>query len=111
MGNNKINVQDVIDVNATPEVLMKALEDTDAHVRLCAAESPNATPEVLLKVLEDECWDIRLCAAQNPNATPEVLMKALRDKDADVREAAESRILKNPLLQLQMAAYRAKTAS
>jgi hypothetical protein len=39
------------------------------------------------------------------------LMKALEDKDADVREAAESRISKNPLLQLQMAAYRAKTAS
>jgi len=85
MSNNKINVQDVIDVNATPEVLMKALED--------------------------ECWDIRFCAAQNPNATPELLMKALRDNDADVREAAESTISKNPLLQLQMAAYRAKTAS
>jgi hypothetical protein len=39
------------------------------------------------------------------------LMKALEDKDADVREAAESRISKNPLLQLQMAAYRAKAAS
>ena len=48
MSNNKINIQDVIDVNATPEVLMKALEDTDGHVRLYAAEHPNATSEVLL---------------------------------------------------------------
>jgi len=69
---HKIAMED--DPNATPEVLMKAMEDMDPHVRWQAARHRNATPEVLMKAMEDKWLHVRWTAARHPNAT--VGMKA-----------------------------------
>jgi HEAT repeat protein len=75
--------------SATPEVLLKALRDSDPDVRWAAAGNGNATPEVLMKALQDEEYvSVRKAAARNESATPEVLLKALGDRHPDVREAA-----------------------
>jgi HEAT repeat protein len=77
--------------NATPEVLLRALQNDDPGVRKAAAENRKATPEVLLKALAlegEENVYVRIAAALNGNAKPEVLLKAVEDDDPHVREAA-----------------------
>jgi len=74
--------------NATPEVLMKALEAWNTDVRLQAAGHRNATAEVLMKALEDGYDGVRVAAASNRNATTEVLMKASKDDSTTVRWTA-----------------------
>ena len=81
--------------NATPELLLKAMNDEDSYVRCSAAENSNATTEVLLKALDDNDFFVRRNAVLNPNATPEVLLKALYNKSTYVRACAAS----NPLVK------------
>jgi hypothetical protein len=56
----------------------------------------------------DKAWEVRYDAAGNPNATPEVLMRALEDEHKDIRSAAQERLQKDPILQIQVAALKAQ---
>lgn len=63
---HKVRMAAASNRSATPEVLLKAMEDPYAEVRRRAAKNPNATPEILLKALADKAFPVRMFAARNP---------------------------------------------
>lgn len=78
------------DPNATPHMLLEALEDGDIRVCCAAAQNPSANEEVFLAALRSSEEKVRCLAAGNPSATPNVLLHALNDKAWGVRLAAAS---------------------
>jgi len=86
--------------------LLNDIRSDNPKVRSAAARNPNATPEILMIAINDEDEYVRWAAAFNRNATPEVLFQlALEGGVGSVH--ARNRINSDPILALQYAAYKA----
>ena len=78
----KINL---LENNASPEILKELAEDEDGWVREEVAKNPNTPVEALRKLTGDKDKVVRQRVAMNPNAPVEALRKLAEDKDVDVR--------------------------
>ena len=53
-------------------------EEKSIDEKVAEASDPNATPEVIIKYLNDESQRVRIAAAENPNTNTEIIFKAYR---------------------------------
>ncbi len=77
------------------EALRKLAEDEDWYVRKEVAEHPGTPIEVLRKLAEDEVENVRYAVAENPKAPVDILRKLAEDEDWLVRSAAERALRKH----------------
>ena len=78
----KINL---LENNASPEMIEKLAEDEDEDVRFAVAKNPKTPVDILRKLTENKDWMTRQGVAMNPKTPVEILRKLAEDKDAFVK--------------------------
>lgn len=83
----KINL---LENNASSEMIEELAEDEDKDVRERVAMNPRTPAEVLRKLAEDEDWYVRYEVVMNPKTPVEALRKLAEDKNWHVRAGVAS---------------------
>lgn len=78
----KINL---LENNASPELIEELAGDEEAKVRYEVAKNPNTPIDILTKLAEDENSDVRWGAIRNPNTPADILRELAEDKEWYVR--------------------------
>ena len=75
----------LLENNASPEMIEELAEDEDSYVRYEVAKNPNTPIDILTKLAEDENSDVRWGAIRNPNTPADILRELAEDKEWYVR--------------------------
>ena len=78
----KINL---LESNASPEMIEELAGDEEAKVRYEVAKNPNTPIDILTKLAEDENSDVRWEVVHNPNTPADILRELAEDKEWYVR--------------------------
>ena len=76
----------LLENNASPEIIEELAEDKDKYLREEVAKHPNTPADILRKLAEDEGVDVRYEVVRNPNTPVDILIKLAEDVYGGVRE-------------------------
>ena len=82
----------LLENNASPEMIEELAEDGDWEVRWAVVKNPRTPAEALRKLAEGEDVDMKIAVARNPSTPVDILRKLAEDGDWEVRWA----VVKNP---------------
>jgi hypothetical protein len=101
-GSSLVRMKAVMSSNATPKVLLFALDlpEKDEAIKIEAVKNKNANSAVIKKALADKSLKVKQEAVKSPHMTEELLSEALDSAEVSVRRAA----IKNPEITAKLLA-------